>query len=143
MNTVAETVCRMASEFYRLGNVSMNNLLKSSGYLQNPSAVLEDDLEGVFRAKPDLIDEWVRLSENKRTRDGWWLVRPDSPHTSDWIVIYPNGRKQRKFPDGFKACAFFAKQEIEVYRGNVSGSWVVQRVRTLLRGRFPDGDFGW
>jgi hypothetical protein len=38
---------------------------------------------------------------------------------SDWIVIYPNGRKQRSFPDGFKACAFFVKQEIERYRGKV------------------------
>ena len=119
MNPVAETVCRMASEFYRLRNVSMIDLLKSSGYVQNPSAVLEEDLEVVFRAEPDLIDEWVKLSENKRTRDSWGLVRPDSPDSAEWIVIYPNGRKQRSFPDGFKACAFFVKQEIEEYRANV------------------------
>src|ERR1700691_540432 len=56
MNLVAEKVSRMASEFYRLRNISMMDLLKSSGYLQNPSAVMESDLEEVFRAQPHLID---------------------------------------------------------------------------------------
>jgi hypothetical protein len=121
MNSVAETVCRMASEFYRLRNVSMIDLLKSSGYLQDPSVVLEQELEEVFRAYPDLINDWARLSEDKRTSDGWYLVRPfDSHDGADWIVGYdPKRWKQRKFPDGFKACAFFVKQEIEVYRANV------------------------
>jgi hypothetical protein len=74
MNSVAQTVGRLASEFYRLRNLSMIDLLKSSGYVQNPSAVLEKDLEAVFRAEPDLIDAWVRLSSYKRTRYPWLLV---------------------------------------------------------------------
>lgn len=109
----------MASEFYRHRNISMIDLLKSSGYVQNPSAVMEQDLEEVFRAQPDLIDEWVRLSSYKRTRYPWLLVPGSSLDSDKWIVIYPNGRRQRSFPDAFKACAFFVKQEIEQYRANV------------------------
>jgi len=118
MNSVAEKVSRMASEFYRLRNISMIDLLRSSGYVQNPSAVMEQDLEEVFRAEPELIDAWVRLSENKRTRYPWLLVRGSSPD-SGCIVMYPNGRRHRRFPDACKACAFFVKQEIEGYRANV------------------------
>ena len=73
----------------------------------------------MLRANPDLIDEWVKLSENKRTRYGWGLVRPCSSESADWIVVYPNGRRRHSFPDGFKACAYFVKQEIEGYRANL------------------------
>ena len=114
MNSVAQSVGRMASEVYLRRNSSLIDLLKSSGYVQNPSAAMEQDLEEVFRAEPDLIDAWARLSSDERTRYPWLLV-PGRSLDSVWIVIYPNGRKQRSFPDGFKACAFFVKQEIEEY----------------------------
>ena len=118
MNSVAQSVGRMASEVYLRRNSSLIDLLKSSGYVQNPSAAMEQDLEEVFRAEPDLIDGWVILSSYKRTRYPWLLV-PGSSFDSDWIVMYPNGRRHRRFPDAFKACAFFVKQEIEGYRANV------------------------
>jgi hypothetical protein len=113
--SVAEMVCRIASDFHRTGNVSVLDLLRVSGYLQDPSALLECDLEDVLRSYPELIDEWLRLSENKRASGGWYLLRPSSENAG-WVVgYYPKG-PERRFSDRFKGCAFFVKQEIEAYR---------------------------
>jgi hypothetical protein len=117
---VAEAVCRMAAEYYRLGNASMLDPTRSSGYLQNPDAVTEEALEEVFRAFPELIDKWQMLSDDQRSRYGWCLLRPCRSHAhADWVVVTPNGWKEHRFPDGFKAAAFFVKQEVESYRANI------------------------
>ena len=117
---VAEAVCRMAAEFYRLRNVSMLDLTKSSGYLHDPDSVTQESLEEAFRLHPELIDNWLMLSDDKRTRYGWCLLRPYRSHDhTDWVVVTPNGWKEHRFPDGFKACAFFVKQEVESYRANI------------------------
>ena len=109
----------MAADFYRLGNVSMIDLLKSFGYLQNPSAVMEEQLEEVFLTYPDLISDWVRLSEDKRTPEGWCLRR--SYYTAGWTVgRVPETTERRRFKDQFKACSFFVKQEIEQYRAHIN-----------------------
>jgi hypothetical protein len=116
--SVAEMVCRIASDFNRIGTVSVLDLLRSSGYLQDPIALLEYHLEDVLRSYPELIDEWLRFSEDKRESNGWYLLRP-STETAEWIVgHYPKGL-ERRFLDRFKGCAFFVKQEIEAYRSYI------------------------
>src|SRR5665213_3812905 len=115
--SLAEMVCRIASYFLRLGNVSVLDLLRSSGYLQDPAALLECHLEDVLQSYPDLIDEWLKHSEDKRASSGWCLLRPIRSQNAEWIVgYYPKGREQRCFSDRFKACAFFIKQEVEANR---------------------------
>lgn len=117
---VAETVCRMASDFYRLRDISMLDLLKCSGYLEDPSTVSDGQLEDVLRTYPELIDAWLRLCDDQRTRYGWCLLRPfDSHGSADWIVVEPNGKKQLSFPNSFKACAFFVRKQIEAYEANI------------------------
>jgi hypothetical protein len=108
----------MAADFYRLGNVSMIDLLKSSGYVQDPFAVMEPQMEEVFQAYPNLIDDWVRLCEDKRTPEGWYLLR--SHYSAGWTVgRKPETTERRRFTDQFKACAFFVKQEVEQYRAHI------------------------
>jgi hypothetical protein len=68
---IAESVCRMASDFYRLRNRSMLDLLRSSGYIRHHDAITEQQLQDVFEASPDLIHPWFILSEDKRTKYGY------------------------------------------------------------------------
>ena len=117
VHPTAEAVCRIAAEYYRLRNFSMLDLTKSSGYLQDPDAVTEEALEEVFRAHPDLINNWLMLSDDQMSRHAWGLLPPYRSHDhADWVVVTPNGWKEHRFPDGFKACAFFVKREVEHYR---------------------------
>jgi len=108
----------MAADHYELGNVSMVDLLKSSGYLQEPSTVQEEALEAGLRAHPELIETWVRYSVDKRTSSGWYLRAPfDLRDSAGWFVGHLPDQPERSFPDGFKACSFFIKQEIEAIQG--------------------------
>jgi hypothetical protein len=113
---IAEAVCRMPSEFYERRNISMLDLLKESGYLQDPDAVTEEELERVFRSFPDLIDGWVTICDEPNRYH--WILQPPAAtsESSDWVVIYPNERKYDLYSEGAKACAFVTKKKIERYR---------------------------
>jgi hypothetical protein len=109
----------MAADFYRSRNLSMIDLLKSSGYLQDPKGITEQDLESVLRLAPSLVQPWVILSLDKRTRYGWYILAPNSK-TSEWTVgWYPRGPKYT-FSDEFAACAAFIKREAEHLREMVT-----------------------
>jgi len=71
---IAEAVCRMASDFYRLRNLSILDLLKSSGYIQDHDSITEQQLQIVFEASPELIRPWFILSEDQRTKYGYYLL---------------------------------------------------------------------
>jgi hypothetical protein len=55
---IAEAVCRMASDFYRLRNRPILDLLKSSGYVQDHDVITEQQLEAAFQANPELVRPW-------------------------------------------------------------------------------------
>jgi hypothetical protein len=120
---IAEAVCRMASDFYRLRNRSILDLLKSSGYVQDHDAITEQQLQIVFEANPELIRPWFILSEDKRTKYGYYLLPPGvSPNTgADWVVGYHPGGKEAHFPGGPSACARLVKFEAENLRYMVEG----------------------
>jgi len=113
----------MASDFYRLRNRSILDLLKSSGYLQDHDAITEERLRVFFEANPDLIRPWYILSEDQRTKYGYYLLPPGvSPNrSSDWAVGYNPGGKEEHFPDGATACARFVKFEAENMRYMIEG----------------------
>ena len=113
----------MASDFYRLRNRSILDLLKSSGCLQNHDAITEERLRVLFEANPDLIRPWYILSEDQRTKYGYYLLPPGvSPNRSrDWVVGYYPGGKEEHFPDGATACARFVKLEAENLRYMIEG----------------------
>jgi hypothetical protein len=120
---VAEAVCRMASDFYRLRNLSILDLLKSSGYVEEHDAITEQHLHIVFEANPELIRPWFILSEDKRTKYGYYLLPPGvSPNKgSDWVLGYHPGGKEERLPDGPTACARFVKFEVEDLRYMIEG----------------------
>ncbi|HTB12762.1 MAG TPA: hypothetical protein VK752_14370 [Bryobacteraceae bacterium] len=114
---IAEAVCRMASDFYRLRNRSILDLLKSSGYIQGHDAITEQLLQDIFEASPDLIHPWLVLSEDQRTKYGYYL----SPRRTGWVVGYHPGGNEERFPEGPAACARFVKLEAENLRYMIEG----------------------
>ena len=69
---IAEAVC----------NRSILDLLKSSGYIQDHDAVTEQQLQIVFEANPELIRPWVILSDDRRTKYGYYLLPPGASPNS-------------------------------------------------------------
>jgi hypothetical protein len=107
----------MPSDFHRLRNVSMPELLKSTGYLEHPTAMTEQVLEDAFRANPKFVEQWATVFDDQRSRHGWSLQE----NQGEWIVDYPNRRKYQTFPDGASACAVVVKRQIEQYRESLGG----------------------
>jgi len=120
---IAEAVCRMASDFFRLRDRSMLDLLKSSGYLQEHDAITERQLAAIFEANPDLVHPWVILSERKRTQYGYYLAPASGwPNQSgNWVVGYHPAGKVERFSDAATACARFVKFEAENLRYIIEG----------------------
>lgn len=112
---VIESIGRMPLDFKRLGNVTMVDLLRRSGYLRDPDAVTEARLEEYFRSHPELVSVWEAESDH-RTRYGWSLSRRGQ---QDWVVDYPNRIKHRVFEDGFEACAFYVTRKLEELRAMI------------------------
>jgi hypothetical protein len=135
---IAEAVCRMASEFFRLRNRSILDLLKSSGYIQDHDATTVKLLQIVFEANPELIRPWFILSENKRTKYGYYVSPPDGlPNKgADWAVGYHPGGREEHFSSGPSACARFVKSEAEDLRYMVEGGPPI-KTRRLDESRQP------
>ena len=68
---VVASVCRLADDFKTQRNVSKVDLLCRSGYLESES-VSEADIEAYLRLHPELVDVWIRDSQDQRNSTGWW-----------------------------------------------------------------------
>ncbi len=113
----------MAAEFYGRGNVSILDLLKASGSIENHGAIAEEQLRSVFEANPELVRPWFIYSEDRRTGYGYYLLPPGvTPNKgTDWVVgYYPRGEDEH-FPDGPSACARFVKFQAEDLRYMIQG----------------------
>ena len=123
----------MAADFYQLRNQSMLDLLKSSDYLLDHDAVTEQQLQVVFEANPELIRPWFILSEDQRTKYGYYLLSPEVSPDADWVVGYHPRGNEEHFGDGPSACARFVKFEAENLRYLVEGGPPIKAINRPLR----------
>jgi hypothetical protein len=117
---VAEAVCRLAEDFYRLGDRSILDLLRASGYLQQHEAITVEDLRAIFSANPDLMRPW--LSVGNGGRYGHYLLPPGtSANQNDWVVGHNSGGKDEHFQDAPAALARFVKVKADDLRYMIDG----------------------
>ena len=117
MNTEIEVtidkILSIASDFNNLGNVSWNTLLTQSGYFEHYKEINEEKLVSALEKTPDLINEWLRLSDDSRSSEKWmlWIGESGRYHVSHW----PEGAEFPEFhPETkFEACAHFIVKKIE------------------------------
>lgn len=112
VSKAVKAVCQMPRDFQERGNVSMVTLLKESGYLRIAESVTEQLLEAYFEQHPDLINAWLRNSEDTRSSLNWYFSKPDDQN-EQWVVgFFPDGTTHR-FPHAAQACAFYVKRYLE------------------------------
>ena len=115
INKALKAVCQMPRDFQERGDVSMVTLLKESGYPQIAESITEHLLEVYLEKHPDLIDAWVRNSEDTRGSPDWYLSKPTGSD-KQWIVgFFPDG-PTRRFSQRGQACAFYVKRYLETLR---------------------------
>ena len=115
VSRAVEVVCQMPRDFQEKGDVSMITLFKESGYLRIAESITEQLLKEYFEQHPDLIDTWLRNSEDTRSSPSWYLRKPTGPNER-WVVgFFPDGTTHR-FVEGAQACAFYVKRYLETLR---------------------------
>jgi hypothetical protein len=113
IRTVEEVValaCQMPAEFYRRGNVSMLGLVEESNYRAHQSLIGIEDIFRYLQGHSNLVDEWRRYSEDKRTGTGWYF------DYATRRVGYFSGsccEREQIFDDVTKTCAVFIKHELD------------------------------
>lgn len=99
----AEPTCREAP-------IALYRAFRTEGVLDDVAQISEATVEEYLRENPELVDQWVGLSEDQRCTPAWYVER------STWVVGYVSKTQsilRRSFPDGFKAVAYFIKRHSE------------------------------
>lgn len=68
-------ILRIGRETSGRGQLSLRDALSLTAYRELRPQFGESDLLEHLREHPDLIDEWLLYSEDKRTDGGWYLLR--------------------------------------------------------------------
>lgn len=117
--TKIERVCAIAREFR---DRSLREAINASGYREIRPELTIPALQDVLENNPDLVEDWLRYSEDKRTSGGWALAG-DPEH--GWHVEQPfpehlpqgraNSRPRRTYDRAPTACADYILSEIDFW----------------------------
>jgi hypothetical protein len=114
MSHLIEQICRLPVDCKTMRTKSALQLVQESGFFENPSALLQSEVESYLREHSDLVHDWLIWSADKRTDRGWYFLE----EAGHFVVgYYPLG-DQITFSDPVKACAEFVIRELDDFRQN-------------------------
>jgi hypothetical protein len=111
-----ERLCNLPLDF-RIGTVSVAELLKRSGYLSVSTPIAREKIAAYLRDKPELIGAWLILSEDQRVKRGWVFQQSQDGCR---VYMYLDGPSM-KFQDKFDACAEFIMRYAALVASHLKG----------------------
>jgi hypothetical protein len=104
---IIERICKLPVDFYG-GSKSMIQLVAESGISACLTLLTAANILGYIAAHPDLIEQWLRWSANKRVISGWYFTRQ-----ADGFVVgfHPKG-EVLALGEPALACAEFVVREV-------------------------------
>lgn len=106
-DSVVASVCRIPVAFRQLGGKSLHQLIAESGYWEMSDQLSAVAIERCLRQSPELVDDWLGYSADKRTSGGWYFV-DEGAH---FVVGQIQGQRL-VFADPLVACAEFILREV-------------------------------
>jgi hypothetical protein len=117
MQDITGKILSLPRQLKNVGDVSIRELLKGTGYFQLYEKVTEDSIKKALSSYPESIAEWISYSEDKRSTSGYYLKEEG---VNSYIVGYLDEKKgmvnEIKYAERIDACASFIKREIEDIR---------------------------
>jgi len=102
-------VCDIPAEMRRQSRRSIREIVAASGYRELRGEFPASELAAYLRARPELMEQWVGYSEDKRTSEGWYL-RP--PNAVGRVTSAPPPQREQRYVDLAAACAAFIIAEL-------------------------------
>lgn len=116
-DNILRDIVSMPIKFYSIGSTeSMYSLLRKSGYFSFHDTIHEEDIRKTLSEHPDYIDQWLILSQDKRTNAGWYFKEKKGGQYSVGYYSEKGISDEVIYFDKAKACSFFIKKEIENLR---------------------------
>jgi len=115
VNNLVSVILDLPERFYSLGNRSIYDLLKESGYFEHHADVTTSEILKELINHPRYLDHWITWSENKRVPTGWYIEKV----TDRYFVGYLSNMlrtNEAEYSDESYAVANFIKLEIESIR---------------------------
>jgi hypothetical protein len=116
MSNLVEKICWLPTACKTIQTKSAFQLVKESGFFENPGALSQSRVESYLRKHSYLVHDWLIWSVDKRTDRGWYFLE----EAGHFVVGYspPVGplRDQITFSDPVKACAEFVIRELDDFR---------------------------
>jgi hypothetical protein len=111
---IVEVLIGLPRSFNIAGTKSISSLLTESGYCDYHDRISELLIASALSHKPELINEWLAYSEDKRASSGWYIKQDKS----DAFIVgdLTAGGRVIEYHDKINACAVFIKQEVETIR---------------------------
>jgi hypothetical protein len=104
---VVERICRLPVDFYG-GSKSMSQLVAETGISACLALLTVGNIREYLTVHPDLIEQWLLWSANKRVTSGWYFSRD----AHNFVVgFYPEG-EVLILCDPAAACAEFVVREV-------------------------------
>jgi hypothetical protein len=107
LDATVERISRLSVDFYA-GAKSMAQLISESGITRFPLALSIRHICAYITAHPEIVDDWLRWSENKRVSAGWYFIRRASGFE---VGFHPDG-EVLSISDPNLACAEFVAREV-------------------------------
>ena len=94
-----------------LRGLSLRDLIEEAGYRDLRPRIRAAQLAEILRAKPNIVDDWIAYSEDKRTSFGYGF----GPFPAgDWLVDGPEGYRVR-FGSRYDGCVAFVLRELDFW----------------------------
>ena len=105
---IVEQVCRFPLDMRQAG-ISPNQWVRKINLTAHKGCISSDAIVSCLRAQPELVEQWLAWSDDKRWSPAWYFYR-DGDH---YVVgHYPNGEDEH-FTDRFLACTRFVVHDME------------------------------
>ena len=92
----------------------MQEALDGSRYGELRPTLQESDLLAIVKANPELVEDWLTYSEDKRTSGGWYVLRNGQVgqvHVSGGVI---------QFPSVEEAVAAYVLRELDFWASSAS-----------------------
>ena len=107
-DSVVENICRLTADFYG-GSKSMIQLVAESGVSACPDVLTASRILAYVTAHPELVEQWLRWSSNKRVSSGWYFRQRSGTYA---VGLYPKG-ETLDIAHRELACAEFVVREVK------------------------------
>jgi hypothetical protein len=116
IDNVIENILYMPSKFHSLGDISMLELFRESGYIQAHTFITTENIKSALVNHQECVRDWIISSGDKRVSSGWFILDQDN---GKYIVGYFSRTERFELPEFDNvedACAEYIKRELESFR---------------------------